>query len=132
MVPREDAEGRPAWTFLSNHAHVLVCLSRQPDIRLREVAAVVGITERAAQSIVADLVREGYVTRVREGRRNRYTVDEDRRLRHPASGGTTVGRLLAALEPESRSPAPATLARRLPVAPAAEVPTATATAGPPV
>jgi predicted ArsR family transcriptional regulator len=101
MVPREDADGRPGWTFLSNHAHVLVCLSRQADIRLREVAAVVGITERAAQSIVADLVREGYVTRVREGRRNRYTVDEHRRLRHPASGATTVGRLLAALDTDT-------------------------------
>jgi len=62
------------WTFLTNHAHVLLCISQDQDILLREVAARVGITERAAQQVVTDLVRAGYLTRTRVGRRNRYVV----------------------------------------------------------
>jgi DNA-binding transcriptional ArsR family regulator len=85
------------WTFLTNHAHVMVCLRRNPAARVRDVAAAVGITERAAQRILADLEREGYVTREREGRRNRYTLHGDLPLRHPLEGGSRVGDLLDAL-----------------------------------
>lgn len=73
----------PSWTFLGNHAHVLVCITRQPDIRLREIADLVGIGERAAHRIVHELIDAGFVTRIRDGRRNVYTVDLDRPLRHP-------------------------------------------------
>ena len=64
-----------AWTFLTNHAQVLLCLAETPDIRLRDVAERVGITERATQRILAELIEGGYVTAERVGRRNRYTVD---------------------------------------------------------
>jgi hypothetical protein len=85
------------WTFLTNHAHVLVCIAEDPDIRGRDIAARVGITERAAQAIVADLVTEGYVTRTRVGRRNRYEVRPDAPLRHPLEHDHTVGELLVTL-----------------------------------
>jgi hypothetical protein len=88
---------RPSWTFLTNHAHVLVCLAEESDIRGRDIAAKVGITERAAQAIVADLVADGYVTRTREGRRNRYEVNPDAPLRHPLEHDHTIGELLVTL-----------------------------------
>ena len=88
---------RATWTFLTNHAHVLVCIAEDPDIRGRDIAARVGITERAAQAIVADLVAEGYVTRTRVGRRNRYEVRTDAPLRHPLEHDHTVGELLVTL-----------------------------------
>jgi len=88
---------RPTWTFLTNHAHVLVCIAEEPDIRGRDVALRVGITERASQAIIADLVASGYVTRRREGRRNRYTVHEGSPLRHPIESDHTVGELLVML-----------------------------------
>ena len=82
------------WTFLSNHGHVLVCLARDPDARLRDVALAVGITERAVQKIVSDLEEAGVVERVREGRRNRYRLFLERPLRHPIEAHRTVGSLL--------------------------------------
>lgn len=82
------------WTFLTNHTHVLLCIAEDPGVRLRDVAARVGITERAAQSIVADLVAAGYLTRERVGRRNQYELDPDRPLRHPLEAHHTVGELL--------------------------------------
>ncbi len=85
------------WTFLTNHAHVLLVLNREPDARLRDVAAAVGITERAAQRILADLVEGGYVERTREGRRNHYTVQPGRPLRHALEQHESVGRLLDAV-----------------------------------
>jgi hypothetical protein len=88
---------RGSWTFLTNHALVLLCIARDPAIRLRDVADQVGITERATQRIVADLVAEGYVSRVRAGRRNRYRVDETRPFRHPLGRGSRVGALLDVL-----------------------------------
>lgn len=90
-------ESKPGWTFLTNHGHVLVCIAAEPDVRGRDIAERVGITERAAQSIVADLVAEGYVTRTREGRRNRYQVHPDAPLRHPLEDDHTVGELLTTL-----------------------------------
>ncbi|MGY1806589.1 helix-turn-helix transcriptional regulator [Blastococcus sp. SYSU D00669] len=83
------------WTFFTNHAHVLVCIARDPDVRLRDVAARVGITERATQRILADLVEAGYVERSRDGRRNRYRVRPDRPLRHPVEQPHRIGEVLA-------------------------------------
>lgn len=85
---------RPAWTFLTNHGHVLVCIATDPGARGRDIAARVGITERAAQAIIADLVREGYVTRTRVGRRNRYEINPARPLRHPVERPHSIGELL--------------------------------------
>lgn len=88
---------RPGWTFLTNHAHVLVCIATADDATGRDIAAQVGITERAVQAIVADLVAGGYVVRTREGRRNRYSLNPDLPLRHPIERDHTVGELLTAL-----------------------------------
>ncbi len=84
----------PDWTFLSNHAHVLLCIAREPEVRLRDVAERVGITERAVQRIVADLEEGGYLTRAREGRRIRYEVHPNRPLRHPVEAHREVSMLL--------------------------------------
>ncbi len=97
----------PEWTFLTNHAHVLLCVARDPGVRLRDVANVVGITERAAQRIVADLVEAGYLEREREGRRNRYQVNSDAPLRHPMDREHAVGEILRVLgtaQPPSGDP----------------------------
>ncbi len=85
------------WTFLTNHAQVLLCLAETPDIRLRDVAQQVGITERATQRILAELVEGGYVKIERVGRRNRYTVDREHAMRHSAQLGHEIGTLLEAL-----------------------------------
>lgn len=92
-MPSDDVKER-AWTFLSNHAHVLVCLARDPDTRLRDVAEQVGITERAVFKIVGELEDSGVITRRREGRRNHYEIDTTRRLRHPLERDRRVGNLL--------------------------------------
>lgn len=84
------------WTFLTNHARVLLWIARDPEIRLRDVAAGIGITERAVQIIVADLEAAGYLTRTRVGRRNRYTIDSSVALRHPSEADHPVGDLLGA------------------------------------
>jgi DNA-binding IclR family transcriptional regulator len=91
-----------AWRFVTNHTQVLLCIARDPEARLRDVAETVGITERAAQRIVADLVEAGYVTRVRVGRRNRYQIDREVRMRHPAQVEHEVGELLDLLRLEDR------------------------------
>ncbi len=88
---------KPRWTFLTNHAHVLVCISADGDLRGRDIAARVGITERAVQAIIADLESDGYLTRTREGRRNHYQVHPDLPLRHPLEAHHRVADLLAAL-----------------------------------
>jgi hypothetical protein len=82
------------WTFLSNHAHVLICLALDPDCRLRDVAASVGITERAVQKIVGDLEEAGIILRERSGRRNSYRLDVNQPLRHPLEAHRSVGTLL--------------------------------------
>ncbi len=86
-----------AWTFLTNHAQVLLAISRQPTARMRDIADAVGITERAAQRIVGDLVDEGYVERRRVGRRNEYEVKQNARMRHPLARDHEVGEILTAL-----------------------------------
>ncbi|MFI6227590.1 helix-turn-helix transcriptional regulator [Micromonospora echinospora] len=91
---RENGSQRN-WTFLTNHAHVLLAIARNPTARLRDVADEVGVTERAAQAIVADLEAGGYLQRTRVGRRNEYTVNPAGRFRHPAEAYQHVGALLA-------------------------------------
>ena len=93
--------GGPAWTFLTNHAHVLLCIYRDSGIRVREVAQRVGITERMVQKIVAELAEAGYLTVEKEGRCNRYEVPGDLRLRHPLESQHAVGRLLDLLSRDS-------------------------------
>ncbi|MFZ4434304.1 MAG: helix-turn-helix transcriptional regulator [Microthrixaceae bacterium] len=85
------------WTFLTNHAHVLVLLDRDPDMRMRDLAREVGITERATQRIISELVESGYLTRRRQGRRNTYTLHGDQPLRHPLESSHTVDELLRAV-----------------------------------
>jgi hypothetical protein len=87
----------PSWTFLSNHAHVLICLAKDPHMRLRDVAARVGITERGVQKIVQDLEDAGALTRSREGRHNTYTIHPGLPLRHPVESHRTVAHLLGAV-----------------------------------
>jgi len=94
MSSTDDAK---TWTFLTNHAQVLLCVAATPDIRMRDVAEHVGITERATQRILAELVEAGYVKVERVGRRNRYTVDRDHAMRHSAQLGHEIGALLEAL-----------------------------------
>lgn len=89
-----DIAPRSTWTFLTNHAQVLLCIAGDPGVRMRDVAATVGITERATQSIVADLAGAGYVSRLREGRRNRYIVHHTAPLRPNDPTSITVGALL--------------------------------------
>jgi predicted transcriptional regulator len=85
------------WDFLTNHAHVLMCVAHDPGIRLRDIAAAVGITERAAHRILSQLVEEGYVLRERQGRRNRYQVVAGLPMRHPLVQEREVGELLEVL-----------------------------------
>lgn len=93
------APGRAApaarWTFLTNHSHVLILLSQDPTLVLREVAARVGITERAVQRIISDLEEAGFLERERLGRRNRYRIRSNQSLRHPIESHHTVGELIA-------------------------------------
>ena len=90
--------GDHAWRFLTNHAHVLERVAGEPTLRLRDIAASVGITERAAAAIVNDLVEAGYLTKTRIGRRNTYEVHEELPLRHPLHRHHTVGELIQFLE----------------------------------
>jgi predicted transcriptional regulator of viral defense system len=94
--------GERGWTFLSNHGHVLVYLARHPEARMRDVADLVGITERAVQRIVADLEQAGYMERVRLGRRNHYTVRDDLPLRHPLEQHQRISSLLVLGKPGVR------------------------------
>jgi len=87
------APGR-TWNFLTNHGHVLVFLSRDPEARIRDVAAAVGITERATQAILGELESDGYVTKVKVGRRNRYEIHPEQQFRHPAESARPIGELL--------------------------------------
>jgi DNA-binding Lrp family transcriptional regulator len=88
----------PGWTFLTNHGHVLVCLARDPNTRLRDIAQQVGITERAVQRIVGELEEAGYVERTKVGRRNSYVLHAELPLRHPLERDQAVGSLLEALD----------------------------------
>jgi len=88
----------PSWTFLTNHAHVLIAISRKPEIRQRDIAYVVGITVGAVQRIIHELEDGGYLESERVGRRNRYTIITDRPLRHPLEDQHTIHELISALD----------------------------------
>ena len=92
------------WRFLSNHTQVLLCIRSDPDIRFRDIAERVGITERAAQRIVADLIEAGYVESERKGRRNHYRVHMDTAMRHSAQEGHRIGELLELLRVDDDAP----------------------------
>lgn len=93
-APPAKKAKQPIWTFLSNHAHVLIALNKDSDARLRDVAESVGITERAVQAIVKDLVDGGVLLREREGRRNRYQILLEKPLRHPLEAHHSILELL--------------------------------------
>jgi predicted transcriptional regulator len=109
---RGDGRERPAWTFLTNHGHVLVCIANDPGIRGRDIAERVGITERATQSIVADLVEAGYVRRTRVGRRNHYEVIPNRPFRHPVEQPHSIGELVELVSQKSEPASRASTRRR--------------------
>ena len=90
----ESNDNHKPWRFVTNHTQVLLTIARNPDIRMREIAELVGITERAAQRIVADLMETGYIDSVRVGRRNHYTINREIRMRHPAQDDQEIGDLL--------------------------------------
>lgn len=97
---RRSASGTKAvpWTFLTNHTHVLFCIARDPEVRMRDVAGAVGVTERAVQRIVVELEEGGYLVRERDGRRNRYEVRASLPLRHSIEKHCEVSSLLRVLE----------------------------------
>ncbi len=98
MVSLRDPEPAvPTWTFLTNYAHVLIAIARDPGLRQRDIAHAVGITVGAVQKIIHELERSGYLTHERIGRRNRYQVDRSLSLRHPLEDSHTVGELLDTL-----------------------------------
>lgn len=94
----EPRERLPSWTFLTNHAHVLIALHRDPTLRQRDLSFVVGITIGAVQRIIDELEAEGYLTRTKVGRRNVYEVNADMPLRHPLEAGHMVSTLLVTLQ----------------------------------
>jgi hypothetical protein len=99
-------ESGGSWTLLTGHGRVLVEIGRDPGARIRDISAVVGLTERTVQAIVADLEAAGYLTRTSTGRRVRYTVNHDSLFRHPAQEGLRIGpvlSLLAAADEDARS-----------------------------
>ncbi|CAA9270259.1 MAG: hypothetical protein AVDCRST_MAG57-3067 [uncultured Blastococcus sp.] len=89
-----EPAGHPAWTFLTNHAHVLLAVARSPDARVVEIAEQVGVTARAALSILRDLEDGGYVTRTRRGRRTHYDIRPHQHFRHPSTAQHEVDGLL--------------------------------------
>jgi DNA-binding IclR family transcriptional regulator len=94
-----------SWTLLTGHGHVLVEIARNPEARIRDISAVVGLTDRTVQAIVADLEAVGYLTRTRIGRRSRYTVNHDSLFRHSAQEGLRIGPFLALLsEADGQTP----------------------------
>ncbi|MEE1782179.1 helix-turn-helix domain-containing protein [Streptomyces sp. SP17BM10] len=103
MSSNAEREPRTGWTFLTQHARILVMASRDPDVRLRDLAAACGLTERAVRSVVADLERAGYLTHERVGRRNRYRIVPGTPFRHPAEGHLDVDVLLHVLDGRDRA-----------------------------
>jgi len=95
------SEARPHdFMLLTNHTHVLVLIAQKPDVRMREIASIVGITERAVQRIVDDLTATGYIVVTKSGRRNRYEIRQDSPLRHPLAKHRSIGELIRFASPE--------------------------------
>ena len=93
-----EAIKKTSWTFLTNHSHVIMCLIRDPELRVRDLAVEIGITERAVLRILSELEQEGVLSKSREGRRNRYTIDLDFPLRHPLESQYTLRKLTQSLK----------------------------------
>ena len=93
-----STESEKPWRFVTNHTQVLLCIARDPDVRMRTIADSIGITERAAQRIVRDLIDSGFVQRERVGRRNRYVIDRTLHMRHAAQHDHEIGELLDLLK----------------------------------
>ena len=98
MLVGDKTGTEPSWTFLTNHAHVLIAIDRDPDLRQRDIAEAVGVTIGAVQKIIVELERGGYLERQRVGRRNHYHVNHSLPLRHPLESNHTVGELLQTLD----------------------------------
>jgi len=94
METNGTSEVHSAWTFLSNHGHVLVCIARDANVRVREIAQAVGVTERAVQRILRELEEAGVIVRTRQGRRTHYDLNEGIPLRHPIESEHSVGELV--------------------------------------
>ncbi|MCA9095374.1 MAG: winged helix-turn-helix transcriptional regulator [Planctomycetaceae bacterium] len=94
----KPAETHGRWTFLTNHSHVLILLEREHSLILRDVAARVGITERAVQRIVAELQEDGYLTIEKIGRKNTYQINHEKKLRHPIEQDRSIGDLLSVVK----------------------------------
>jgi hypothetical protein len=94
------------WRFVTNYAHVLVCIAADPSARLRDIAETIGVTERTASQLVRDLERAGYLTKTRTGRRNQYEVHDELPLRHPQHRHHTVGELIRFLQAPDRQVTP--------------------------
>ncbi|MEV7174640.1 helix-turn-helix transcriptional regulator [Streptomyces sp. JL4002] len=125
MESEHTGSRRNRWTFLTNHARVLIAIARDPGIRLRDIAVDCGLTERTVQAIVTDLQADGYLTRTRDGRRNRYVVTPAARFRHPAEADREIAGLLAYLAAPAtavESPAPGAPAPHAPAADGPAVP----------
>lgn len=106
MTPKSETKTEPSgtWVFLTNHAHVLLSIARDPQARARDIAERVGITERATQRILAELIAGGYVTRNKVGRRNHYKINVDGHLRHPLFRDLSIGPLIEVLNTDGGRP----------------------------
>ena len=96
-IKKQPTKVDPSWTFLSNHAHVLVCVAKNPDVRLSEVAELVGVRERTVHRIVHELIDAGYIAVTKVGRNNVYSVDLDKPLRHPLEAEHNIHAIVAPL-----------------------------------
>jgi predicted ArsR family transcriptional regulator len=100
--PQTKTNPTSTWAFLTNHAHVLLCIARDPQSRARDIAQQVGITERATQRILADLIADGYITRTKIGRRNLYKINPKGHLRHPVFRDLSIGSLIEVLNQDGQ------------------------------
>lgn len=103
MVKKIVPQQEPTWTFLSNHAHVLICIAREPDVRLSEVADLVGIQERTVHRIIHELSDAGYISVMKVGRTNVYDIDLERPLRHPLEAEHDIREVIYPLLKKSRT-----------------------------
>jgi predicted ArsR family transcriptional regulator len=103
VAPKAKTRPASTWVFLTNHANVLLCIARDADSRARDIAQQVGITERATQRILADLIADGYVTRTKVGRRNNYKINARGHLRHPVFRDLSIGPLIEVLNANGQS-----------------------------
>ena len=101
-----EAARETRWTFLTGHGHALIVIMRDPNVRLREIASELGVTERTAQTVVNDLVEAAYVARTRVGNRSRYEVRTNRPFRHPVERDHAVGELLEVLARDAEGDQP--------------------------